>query len=55
MASPVDLLALYANWCGSRLGGREDFMCFRTSFSKHFITVEVSHRSVVIEDADWCS
>ena len=42
IASSVDRFALYANWYGSRLGGRVDFMCDRTSRSKHFMIMGVS-------------
>lgn len=39
MPSSIDLFALYANWCLSRVGGSAALMCLKTSFSKHFITV----------------
>ncbi|KAI3355618.1 hypothetical protein L3Q82_018442, partial [Scortum barcoo] len=37
MASSVERLDRYANWKGSREGGRTDLMCFSTSRSKHFM------------------
>ncbi len=42
IASSVDRLALYANWKGSRVGGRMDLMCDMTSRSKHFMMMGVS-------------
>ncbi len=42
MASSVERLDLYANWKGSREGGRTDLMCCMTSRSKHFIGIGVS-------------
>ncbi len=35
-------LDLYANWKGSREGGRTDLMCCMTSRSKHFMRIGVS-------------
>lgn len=37
MASSVDLLVRYVNWCGARAGGRWVLMSPRTSFSKHLV------------------
>ena len=37
IASSVDLLVRYANWCVSRVGGRQALMCLKTSFSKHLV------------------
>ncbi len=42
MASSVERLDLYANWKGSREGGRTDLMCCMTSRSKHFMRIGVS-------------
>ncbi len=42
MASSVERLDLYANWKGSKEGGRTDLMCCMTSRSKHFIGIGVS-------------
>ncbi len=45
MASSVERLDLqytYANWKGSREGGRTDLMCCMTSHSKHFMRIGVS-------------
>ncbi len=42
MASSVERLDLYANWKGSREGGRTDLMCCMTSRSKHFMGIGVS-------------
>ncbi len=36
MASSVERLDLYANWNGSREGGRTDLMCCMTSRALHF-------------------
>ncbi len=41
MASSVERLDLYANWKGSREGGRSDLMCCMTSRSKHFMRIGV--------------
>ncbi len=41
-ASSVERLDLYANWKGSREGGRTDLMCCMTSRSKHFMRIGVS-------------
>ncbi len=38
----VERLDLYANWKGSREGGRTDLMCCMTSRSKHFMGIGVS-------------
>ncbi len=35
-------LDLYANWKGSREGGRTDLMCCMTNRSKHFMRIGVS-------------
>ncbi len=42
LASSVERLDLYANWKGSREGGRTDLMCCMTSRSKHFMRIGVS-------------
>ncbi len=42
MASSVERLDLYANWKGSREGGRTDLMWCMTSRSKHFMRIGVS-------------
>ncbi len=42
MASSVERLDLYANWKGSREGGRTDLMCCMTNRSKHFMRIGVS-------------
>ena len=42
MASSVDRLDRYANWTGSREGGRADVMGCMTSRSKHFMRMGVS-------------
>ncbi len=42
MASSVERLDPYANWKGSREGGRTDLMCCMTSRSKHFMRIGVS-------------
>ena len=42
MASSVEWLVRYANWKGSRAGGRTDLICCMTSRSKHFIRMGVS-------------
>ncbi len=42
MASSVEQLDLYANWKGSRKGGRTALMCCMTSRSKHFMRIGVS-------------
>lgn len=42
MASSVDLFALYANWYGSRVGGRLVLNCCITNLSKHPMIVGVS-------------
>ncbi len=44
MASSVERLDLYANWKGSRDGGRTDLMCCMTALmcSKHFMGIGVS-------------
>ena len=42
IASSVDLLVRYANWCVSRVGGRQALMCLKTSFSKHLVMTGVS-------------
>ena len=42
MASSVERLDRYANWKGSRVGGRADLMWCMTSRSKHFMRMGVS-------------
>ncbi len=42
MVSSVERLDRYANWKGSREGGRTDLMWCMTSCSKHFMRIGVS-------------
>ena len=55
MASSVDLFSLYANWWGSKAGGRQSLMWSNISLSKHLATTGVkamglkSFRLVMVE------
>ncbi len=51
MASSVERLDLYANWKGSKEGGRTDLMCCMTSRSKHFIGIGVSATGHLVTDS----
>lgn len=42
VAFTMNLFVLYANGCGSKVGGRLALMSFNSSLSKHFMIIAVS-------------